>query len=280
MADEFVRSFPVVTRTYLAGALLTTAACALEVLSPFSLYFSWTLVVEKGQVWRILTNFFFFGAKFSLEFLFHMFFLVQYCRSLEEGSFRGRTADFIWMIFLGGMALLLLSPLTGMHFLGSSLTFMMVYIWARRNPFIRMSFLGLFTFTAPYLPWVLLAFSTLLGNDALVDCVGIGVGHVYYFLEDVYPMMTPRRTRLVRTPKVVKLLLQGGGGGGVVAAEEEPLPQVDFENEARIQRAIAERQRAEQAQAAGEGGGEGAAQPPADGAQPHEDEQRGVILAQ
>ena len=28
-----------------------------------------------------------------------------------------------------------------------------------------MSFLGLFTFTAPYLPWVLLGFSFLLGND-------------------------------------------------------------------------------------------------------------------
>ncbi len=73
--SHFVQSFPVVTRTYMAGALLTTAACALDVLSPFSLYLSWTMVFEKGQVWRLFTNFFFFGAKFSLEFLFHMFFL-------------------------------------------------------------------------------------------------------------------------------------------------------------------------------------------------------------
>jgi Derlin-2/3 len=137
---HFVQSFPVVTRTYMAGALLTTAACALDVLSPFSLYLSWSMVIEKGQVrwaavccyktnqevrragccmltlislslssfygpcvllaqvWRLFTNFFFFGAKFSLEFLFHMFFLVQYCRNLEEGSFRGRTADFFYMM--------------------------------------------------------------------------------------------------------------------------------------------------------------------------------------
>lgn len=55
-----------------------------------------------------------------------------------------------------------------------------------------MSFLGLFNFSAPYLPWVLLAFSTLLGSSPLVDTLGIGAGHVYYFLEDVYPRMTAR----------------------------------------------------------------------------------------
>ena len=49
--------------------------------------------------------------------------------------------------------------------LGSSLAFMMVYVWARRNEDVRMSFLGLFTFRAPLLPGVLLGFSVLLGNS-------------------------------------------------------------------------------------------------------------------
>jgi Derlin-2/3 len=29
-----------------------------------------------------------------------------------------------------------------------------VYVWSKQNPFIHMSFLGIFTFTAAYLPWV------------------------------------------------------------------------------------------------------------------------------
>ena len=33
--------------------------------------------------------------------MFHMFFLLKYCKSLEEGSFRGRSADFMWMLLLG-----------------------------------------------------------------------------------------------------------------------------------------------------------------------------------
>jgi hypothetical protein len=45
----------------------------------------------------------------------------------------------------------------------------------RLNPHQRMSFLGLFPFTAPYLPWVLLGFSVLLGNPVTIDLVGIAV---------------------------------------------------------------------------------------------------------
>lgn len=81
------------------------------------------------------------------------------------------------------LALQLAAPFVNIHFLGSPLTFMMVYLWGRRNEHVRMSFLGLFPFTAPYLPWVLLSFSILLGNSATTDLIGIVVGHIYYFFE-------------------------------------------------------------------------------------------------
>lgn len=189
-----------------------TAACALDLISPFSLYFNFGLIVYKGQVWRLVTNFLFFGL-FSLDFLFHMYFLVRYCRLLEEGGdFRGRTGDFVWMLLFGVCLMTLVAPFVSVHFLGSSLTFMMVYVWGRRNEHVRMSFLGLFPFTAPYLPWVLLAFSVLLGNPATIDLIGICVGHLYYFLEFVYPVVADvrgwRLRRLLRTPPVVQRLFQ------------------------------------------------------------------------
>ena len=61
----------------------------------------------------------------------------------------------------------------------------MVYVWGRRNQYVNMSFLGLFSFTAPYLPWVLLIFSVMLGSSPVVDLLGMAAGHVYYFFEDV-----------------------------------------------------------------------------------------------
>ena len=46
-----------------------------------------SVVLGKLQVWRLFTNFFFFGA-ISLDFFFHMFFLVKYSNALEEQNFR------------------------------------------------------------------------------------------------------------------------------------------------------------------------------------------------
>ena len=67
---------PPISRLYLTGAFLTTAACAVDIISPFSLYFNWELVVGQGQIWRLLTSYLFFGV-FSIDFLFHMYFLVR-----------------------------------------------------------------------------------------------------------------------------------------------------------------------------------------------------------
>lgn len=97
---------------------------------------------------------------------------------LEESHYQGRTADFAWLLLYSAVTLITLSPLTGMPFLGSPLSFSLVYIWARRNPGVRLSFLGLFVFNAPYLPWVLLGFSVLLHNTLpKEDLLGIVVGH-------------------------------------------------------------------------------------------------------
>ena len=118
---------------------------------------------------------------------------------LEDGSFRNQPADFIYMLLLGMISLLFIGPLLRINFLGSALTFMIVYVWARRNPFVHMNFLGVFNFSAPYLPWVLLGFSFALSNTVPInDFLGIVLGHVYYFLEDVYPKNTGRR--LLKTP--------------------------------------------------------------------------------
>ncbi len=43
----------------------------------------------------------YFGT-IGFHFLFNMIFTYRYCRMLEEGSFRGRTADFLFMFIFGG----------------------------------------------------------------------------------------------------------------------------------------------------------------------------------
>lgn len=53
------------------------------------------------QLWRLVTNFLYFGP-IGFNFLFNLIFTYRYCRMLEEGSFRGKTADFFFMFLFGG----------------------------------------------------------------------------------------------------------------------------------------------------------------------------------
>nr|XP_020654782.1 uncharacterized protein LOC110081966 [Pogona vitticeps] len=176
----------------------------LELITPFQLYFNPDLIFRKFQLWRLVTNFLFFGP-LGFSFFFNMIFLYRYCRMLEEGSFRGRTADFIFMFLFGGFLMTLFGLFASLFFLGQAFTIMLVYVWSRRNPYVRMNFFGLLNFQAPFLPWVLMGFSLLLGNSIIIDLLGIAVGHVYYFLEDVFPNQ-PGGKKLLLTPGFLKLV--------------------------------------------------------------------------
>lgn len=195
---------PPVTRAYTTACVVTTIAVQLEIISPFQLYFNPDLILYQYQFWRLITNFMFFGTV-GFNFLFNMIFTYRYCRMLEEGSFRSRTADFVFMFLFGGMLMTIVAMFVNMVFLGHAFTIMLVYVWSRRNPYIRMNFFGLLNFQAPYLPWVLLGFSLLLGNSVIVDLMGIAVGHIYFFLEDVLPAQQAG-LKLLKTPRILKWL--------------------------------------------------------------------------
>lgn len=171
------------------------------------------------QLWRLVTTFLFFGT-IGFNFLFNMTFTYRYCRMLEEGSFRGKTADFIMMFVFGGSLMIVSLPycqlitiylmnnllylqifafFVNLLFLGQAFTIMLVYVWSRRNPFIRMNFFGILNFLAPYLPWALLGFSIILGNTIWVDLIGMGVGHIYFFLEYIFPKQRGG-FRILKTP--------------------------------------------------------------------------------
>eukprot|EP00794_Sanderia_malayensis_P013950 gene13950-15406_t len=219
--QEFMQ-IPVVTRVYTSACVLTTAAVQLDLISPFQLYFNPDLIIYRFQIWRLLTNFLFFGT-FGFNFFFNMIFTYRYCRMLEEGSFRSRTADFVFMFLFGGFIMTVIGLFVNLVFLGQAFTIMLVYVWSRRNPYIRMNFFGLMNFQAPYLPWVLLGFSLLLGNSVIVDLMGIAVGHIYYFLEDVFPTK-PGGFHILQTPRILKWLMEQDNDSAYEAMPEAERP--------------------------------------------------------
>mmetsp|Transcript_26327 Transcript_26327/g.25175 ORF Transcript_26327/g.25175 Transcript_26327/m.25175 type:complete len:261 (+) Transcript_26327:173-955(+) len=229
---------PLVSRLYLTAAVGTTTACFMDFVSPLTLYYNYDLIL-RGQYWRLVSSFLFFGS-FSLDFLFHLYFVVRYCRLLEEGNFRGRTADFIFMLIFGGILMLVfavtLNAFSKIKFLGHPLAFMMVYIWARapENVGVKMSLMGLFPFNAPYLPWVLLLFSLFLGNPIETDLLGILVGHLYYFFDSVYPHVAEIRDwshrKILVTPSVLRYICSENRGDHIRVVEM-PIQRIDVNND-------------------------------------------------
>ena len=92
--EAWVTQIPPVTRAWLALSVLTSVAvvsklprdlllCSrtdmnaqqqCQIMTPLQLYFSYKAAFTNMQLWRALTNFFYFGS-LSLDFVFHMFFL-------------------------------------------------------------------------------------------------------------------------------------------------------------------------------------------------------------
>jgi len=184
--EQWFMELPAVTRFWTSAVVITSTLVQTEVISPFNLFYSFRAVFLKNQFWRLVTTFLYFGP-LSLDLVFHVFFLTRYSRLLEESSGRS-PATFSWLLLYATTCLLCISPLVSMPFLGHPLSSTLVYIWSRRNPETRLSFLGLLVFTAPYLPWVLMGFSLILhGTIPKDEIMGVVIGHVYYFFSDVYP---------------------------------------------------------------------------------------------
>jgi hypothetical protein len=120
---------------------------------------------------------------------------------LEQTTFYGRTADFIFAILFGCSLLLGLSALFSLPILGMGLIMMIIYIWSRKNPDQQMSFMFGIRFQSFYLPWVLMGFNLLMGGFPLTELLGVLVGHVYFFLDSVYP--ATGGPRYLQTPQIL-----------------------------------------------------------------------------
>jgi len=198
--EEWWNSLPIITKYLFAGSFGLTLAANFGLVPPQWIVLNFQLVFKNFEIWRLITCFLYHG-RLGFPFLIHMLFLVRYGESLEQTTFAGRTADYVFCILFGCLLLLPIGYLLRLSTLGMSLIMMIIYIWSRKNPDINMTFMFGFRFQSFYFPWVLVGFNVLMGGFPLAEIVGIIVGHVYYFLEDIYP--NTGGTRLLKTPGIL-----------------------------------------------------------------------------
>lgn len=200
---------PPITGLYLTGSILLSLLVSSNLISPLSLFFSVNSV--KTEPFRLITTFLYSGS-FSLDYLFHLFFFFRYSALLEQSY--NYKSDYIWLLLIVSSTLLLLSPLSPTPFLSSSLSFSLVYLWARLNPTIRLSLFGIITITAPYLPICLCLFSWALTTKStglsliLSDGLGLLAGHWYYFFNIVWKReRASNQSNWLQTPRFLSVYL-------------------------------------------------------------------------
>jgi hypothetical protein len=202
--EAWWNQLPRVTKWLFTGSFgLTIAANLLYQIIPFfhpyNLILDFDLIFSKFQIWRLVTAFLYHG-RLGFPFLIHMLFLVRYGASLEKDTFLNRTADFLWMVIFSCILLLIPGFFLDLKILGMPLIMTLIYYWSRKNQDVIMSFIFGLRFKAVYFPWVLLTFNLLLGAPVLAEILGILVGHIYFFLQDVYPQHRGGRP-LLTTPQ-------------------------------------------------------------------------------
>jgi len=196
--EQWWNSLPIVTKYLFALSFGLTLGANFGLVNPGLITLDFTRIFKGFEIWRIVTCFFYHGS-LGFSFLIHMLFLVRYGQSLEQTTFSGRTADFVFFLLFGSFFLLFISYFMSFKILGMPLIMMIIYLWSRKNPNINMSFMFGIQFQSFYFPWVLVAFNLLMGGRPIPELMGIIVGHIYFFLEDIYPNTSG--IRLIKTPK-------------------------------------------------------------------------------
>ncbi|EJK72389.1 hypothetical protein THAOC_06085, partial [Thalassiosira oceanica] len=157
--QAWFQSLPLVTRYWFGGALLATCAGNFGFISVMKLIYVWDDIWTNFAIWRLLTPFLFVG-KFDFNTLMCLYMLQSFSQRYETEPYNtgagGGTADYVAMIM--------------------------------RHPTAPASIWGI-QMKAIYLPFAYVALSVLMGG-AFSDLVhGIAVGHFYYFIVDVVPLV-------------------------------------------------------------------------------------------
>lgn len=213
-------AFPPVTRYFATASLGLTALVNFKIISPYTIYLSWPLIL-KLQVWRLVTPFFYLGG-FSFNLLILLVWLLTYGKTLETNTFQFSSPDYVYMLLfgMGCMAVASLLPFFHFGFFASSLIFMLIYVWSRNFPTSNVSIMGLVTIEAFYVPFAFVAIDLVTGKHWLGDALGILVGHLYYTLKVLMPAQG--RQSMLETPWWVKRMVYASGVGTVNPREINP----------------------------------------------------------
>eukprot|EP00658_Telonema_sp_P-2_P044964 TRINITY_DN3286_c0_g1_i3.p2 TRINITY_DN3286_c0_g1~~TRINITY_DN3286_c0_g1_i3.p2 ORF type:complete len:225 (-),score=59.32 TRINITY_DN3286_c0_g1_i3:205-879(-) len=200
---------PVVTRYLFASLVVVTLAGNFGLIAPQTLMLIPEYIFGRFEIWRIVTNLMFMG-KIGFSFLMQLMFLHNHSPATEDFLDRkeGQGAYLFFVVF-AAVLLNLAGGLMQVPFMATSLIMSIIYFWSRCFSEQEVTFMFGIKFQGSYLPWVLVAFTVVMGGSPVMDLLGIAAGHIYYFLTHVLPSQ-PGGMRLLWTPELFKNIFHQG----------------------------------------------------------------------
>lgn len=192
--ESVLKEIPPVTRAFVGGLGLFTLLIALGLFKVEYIMMYWPLVLKRFHIWRILTDFLYIGP-FGFGWIFHIWLFTSYSSQLEKHrtfskAVTGSEGTYLYFLILQMVTLQVLTLVfffpEGKPLMGGSLSFAIIYYWAKREPFVNVSLWGI-PLLGWQLPYALIVLDVLMGHPFWQDVMGVCSAHLYYYLHDVLP---------------------------------------------------------------------------------------------
>jgi len=223
--DE-IRKIPPVTRFLCGSSLAVSVPVMLQLLSPYKVVFVRELVMQRFELWRIWSSFFFGGTGFS--YLFELVMLYRSSNALELDRYPRRSPDYAWQLTLAAGAILALNLPLGSYVHSRALTLCLLYLSSALAPAgSQTSLMGLITLPVQYLPYAMIGIDLITGGPgaAATSVSGAVVGHLWWWAihgEDGRGL--PGIREFGRAPSWVRALVGEGAGPAVAGTGVHVVP--------------------------------------------------------
>jgi Derlin-2/3 len=191
--EEWYSSLPIITKNWLTATFVITCLTNFEAISIRTVIWDFSLLKDEFQIWRLASPFFYVGG-FSFNTAISLFLLYQYSKQYEAGGVYntgagGGTADYAFMLMFGVAMTIASTFVIGLSpIFCQNLVYYVLYVWSKRHPTADTSLWG-FPMKAPMLPFAILGLTVLMGNPWIQMVHGFVMGHLYYFLVEVVPIV-------------------------------------------------------------------------------------------
>ncbi|EGR32571.1 hypothetical protein IMG5_077370 [Ichthyophthirius multifiliis] len=196
MLQQIITDIPPLTRIMCFLSIILTLLTYIDLVNSYNLYFNFKLITQNYQHLS-----FYYCKFFYYKLIQNQIKSYRFSRRLEEYSFRGNTIDYFYFVSF--------ASIFGLYNLSDSFLNMILYLWSRKNSNIMVHIFGIIPIQAPYITWFFVFLQIIFQDTIITDLIGILVGHIYYYLTEIYPKLPlSKDVNILQTPQYLYLKLK------------------------------------------------------------------------